>query len=95
MALTEIIPSGWEIYNERIFGRENSIASQNSFTYNDIRDDRSIWYFDLPIGSAKIFKLKLRAAYEGEFILPSIICEAMYDNKVFARTESGKAIVTR
>lgn len=95
IALTETIPSGWEIYNERIFGRENSIASQNSFTYNDIRDDRSIWYFDLPIGSAKIFKLKLRAAYEGEFILPSIICEAMYDNKVFARTESGKAIVTR
>lgn len=95
VALTHANPSGWEIYNERIFGKDNPVASQNTFTYNDIRDDRSIWYFDLPMGSTKVFKLKLRAAYEGEFILPAIVCEAMYNTKVFARTASGSAIVER
>ena len=95
VALTQIIPSGWEIYNERLIGKEAPVASRNSFTYNDIRDDRSIWYFDLPLGTAKVFKLRLRAAYEGEFMLPATICEAMYDSRVFARTASGTAIVER
>ena len=93
VALTEMIPSGWEIINERLSGMV--VASQNSYDYNDIRDDRSIWYFSLPRGTAKTFKLKLRAAYEGVYTLPSITCEAMYDSLFSAATASGKAEVTK
>lgn len=95
LALTQIIPSGWEIYNERLLGKEAVVSSQNAYTYNDIRDDRNIWFFDLPLGASKTFKTKLRAAYEGQFYLPSIVCEAMYDPEVYARTASGKAVVSR
>jgi len=93
VALTEMIPSGWEIINERLAGLV--VASQNSYDYNDIRDDRTTWYFSLPRGKSKTFKLKLRAAYEGQYTLPSITCEAMYDSLISAATASGTAVVTK
>ena len=50
LALTHIIPSGWEIYNERMIVPEVSSSSTNEanvpessagkYTYKDIRDDR-------------------------------------------------------
>lgn len=92
LALTLMVPSGWEIFNDRVFG---SAESKRSFNYRDIRDDRVIWYFDLPNGKSESFKIKARAAYQGEFTLPSVKCEAMYDSRVSANTASGTAKVTR
>ena len=89
LALTMAIPSGWEIFGERLLlGR-----TQEGGDYTDVRDDRMIWYFSLPAGVSKSFKTTLRAAYAGEFTLPSIKCEAMYDAHVNACTSSGKATV--
>lgn len=93
LALTWKIPSGWEIYNERMLG--TATDNDNSFSYNDIRDDRSIYYFYLPKHSSKTFTMKLRAAYLGEFTLPSIKCEAMYEPKINGCTSSGHTSVTK
>ncbi|MBP5218976.1 MAG: alpha-2-macroglobulin [Bacteroidales bacterium] len=92
LALTEAIPSGWEIFNDRLAGGE---AGRIDYSYRDIRDDRVIWFFDLPKGTAKTFRVKLHAAYEGEFVLPAVKCEAMYDSKVSANTASGTAKVSK
>ncbi len=92
LALTEMIPSGWEIFNDRLFGGE---SGRGNFSYRDIRDDRVIWFFDLPKGTSKSFRIKMHAAYEGEFVLPSVKCEAMYDSHVNANTASGIAKVTK
>lgn len=91
LALTEMIPSGWEIMNDRLYGGESSKASYN---YRDIRDDRVIWFFDLPKGASKTFRIKMHASYQGEFILPAVKCEAMYDPHISANTASGTAKVT-
>jgi len=92
LALTHMIPSGWEIVNDRLTGSENS---SSSYTSRDIRDDRTLWHFNLPKGSSKTFKVRLHASYEGEFILPAVKCEAMYDPHTCANTASGTAKVTR
>lgn len=92
LALTEAIPSGWEIFNDRLTGGE---SAGTDYTYRDIRDDKVVWFFDLPKGTAKTFRVKMHAAYEGEFILPAVKCEAMYDSKVSANTASGTARVTK
>lgn len=91
LALTEMIPSGWEIFNDRLF---TSGGESTSYDYRDIRDDRVIWFFGLPSGGSKTFTMKLHAAYVGEFVLPAISCEAMYDSRVSANTASGVAKVT-
>ena len=90
LALVEAVPSGWEIFNDRLFGSGESKAA---YSYRDIRDDRVIWYFDLPRGRSKTFKIKMHAAYEGEFTLPSVKCEALYDAKISANSASGVAKV--
>lgn len=95
IALTQMIPSGWEITNDRLLGNNAIVSSRDSYTYHDIRDDRNVWYFDLDRGMSKTFKTRLRASYEGRFILPSVKCEAMYEPEVFACTASGNAEVTR
>jgi uncharacterized protein YfaS (alpha-2-macroglobulin family) len=94
LALTHIIPSGWEVFNERMTNNENNATASDRYTYRDIRDDRVLTYFDLSKSSAKVFKIRLQAAYRGEFVLPAVQCEAMYDTQVQARTRSGVARVT-
>ena len=103
LALTHIIPSGWEVYNERMTvpeaePQETTDSSGNvsgKYTYQDIRDDRVLTYFNLRRGETKIFTIKLQATYAGNFILPSVQCEAMYDVNVQARSKAGRTTVSR
>ena len=92
LALSERVPSGWEILNDRL---RMGDASEGAADFRDIRDDRCDWFFDLPHGASKTFTLKLRAAYEGSYILPAITCSAMYNPQVSANTESKTTAVTR
>lgn len=93
LALTHIIPSGWEIYNERFVSPD--VTTSRNYTYQDIRDDRVLTYFDLGRSELKTFTVRLQATYAGEFILPAIQCEAMYDASAQARTRAGRTKVSR
>ena len=102
LALTHIIPSGWEIYNERMVApeTENAVAdgsdqSVSKYSYQDIRDDRVLTYFNLRRGETKVFTVRLQATYAGNFILPAVQCEAMYDVNVQARSKAGRTTVSR
>ena len=85
VALTQIIPSGWEIVNTRFTDYGN--FAENSVDYTDIRDDRTNFYFTLKSNETKTFKILLNASYLGKYYLPGVQCEAMYDNSYFARTQ--------
>ena len=102
LALTHIIPSGWEIYNERMVAPETENAaadgsgqSVSKYSYQDIRDDRVLTYFNLRRGETKVFTVRLQATYAGNFILPAVQCEAMYDVNVQARSKEGRTTVSR
>lgn len=95
LALTHIVPSGWEIYNERMTSPEQANASTAAYTYQDIRDDRVLTYFDLSRGQSKTFSVRLQANYAGSFVLPAIQCEAMYDSGAQARTKAGRTVTER
>ncbi len=85
IALTQILPSGYEIVNTRYtdFGE----STPNNADYIDIRDDRANYYFGLKANQAKTFKLLLNASYLGTYYLPGLQCEAMYDHNFLARTK--------
>ena len=104
LALTHIIPSGWEIYNERMLvaDTENAASATSTprnsiskYSYQDIRDDRVLTYFNLRRGETKVFTVRLQATYAGNFILPAIQCEAMYDATVQARSKAGRTTVSK
>ena len=81
VALSQMMPSGWEIQNTRMQG---SGIKEDSYTYRDHRDDRVMTYFDLPVRTSKTFRIILTAAYQGRYYLPAQTAEAMYDYTVRA-----------
>jgi uncharacterized protein YfaS (alpha-2-macroglobulin family) len=83
LALSHVVPSGWEIHNERMGpgGRRPPAGIR----YQDVRDDRVYTYFDLKAGETKSVELLLNASYLGRFYLPPVGVEAMYDATVNAR----------
>lgn len=85
VALSQIIPSGFEIMNSRYtdFGD----FAQNKADYIDIRDDRTQFYFGLRANETRTFTVLLNATYLGEYYFPGIQCEAMYDHNYILRTK--------
>ena len=57
--------------------------------YIDFRDDRVLTYFDMRYHGKMKFKVVLNAMYVGQFYLPTVYCEAMYDHDINA-SEGGK-----
>lgn len=93
LALSHIVPSGWEIVNTRF--TEFGDATANNVTYSDIRDDRTNLYFALKAGEIRVFRVLLNASYPGTFYLPGTQCEAMYDNSYASRTRGQWVTVIR
>jgi hypothetical protein len=93
IALTNMVPAGWEIQNTRLFESVTGIK-ESAFEYRDFRDDRVNTYFSLKGGETKTFLLILTAAYKGEYFQPSVWCEAMYDAGYYSRHPGKKVTVT-
>lgn len=85
MALTFRLPSGWEVWNERIHGAEIGSCVQ------DIRDDRVCMYFKLNGLETRTFRIRLTAAYAGEYLYPSAVAEDMY--RADCRASSASSVV--
>jgi alpha-2-macroglobulin len=85
LALSQILPSGFEIVNTRF--TDYGDATNNIADYIDIRDDRTNFYFGLKARETKVFRILLNASYLGNYYLPGLQCEAMYDNTFLARTK--------
>ena len=97
IALTEVVPSGWQIRNSRLEG----LAENSKIEYLDIRDDRQSSFFSLssqPNYYSRYFwwrnnykiedtitvKMLLNASFAGRFYLPGWQVEPMYDGKIHA-----------
>ena len=96
MALSEIFPSGWEILNSRLIQDQSNGEATKKIeptipTYQDIRDDRILTFFNLGQNEEANFIVYLNATYSGHYYAPGIYCEAMYDASVHAGN-SGKWI---
>lgn len=90
LVLSYLVPSGFEIINERLSG--NTSAYQGA-EHTDIRDDRFYIYFNLEQNQTKTFRFRCNAAFRGEYQLPAINCSAMYDNSIQALLPGGKITI--
>ncbi|WP_104762558.1 alpha-2-macroglobulin family protein [Helicobacter aurati] len=99
VALTQALPSGWEIENLRLNNDTlPAFISQRQLhriTYTDIRDDRIMWFFDYNARSNRKqeFFVKLTAVTPGEYILPPSLAESMYSDRYQATTSGMKVVV--
>ncbi|MFC1566790.1 alpha-2-macroglobulin [bacterium] len=89
IALTHIAASGWEIFNPRL---DSIGSSKNSrLDYQDFRDDRVYSYFSLKPDEQIDINTRFISSYLGNYYLPAISVEAMYDAGKNARLK-GKWI---
>ena len=99
IALTQLLPSGWEIENTRLSGapmpRWTSNLRLGREAYFDMRDDRATYFFDIsPASNTQNFVVKLNAVTVGTFTLPPALVEAMYNNEIKA-VVPGRTVVVR
>ncbi|TVR54841.1 MAG: hypothetical protein EA426_16485 [Spirochaetaceae bacterium] len=98
LAVTQIIPSGWEIVNIRLTGEEypNWMRGYelSREDHTEIRDDRVSWFFAFPrTATVRDFAVKLQAVYEGDFELPPAVAEAMYRSDYRSVVPGGRVRV--
>lgn len=93
IALTQMVPSGWEIQNTRMYESDYGLK-EDAYEYRDLRDDRVFTYFGLERGQTKTFVLVLNAAYKGVYFQPSVWCEAMYTENCYSRFPGVEVKVT-
>lgn len=94
IALSMVMPSGWQIRNQRLEGD----AKPAGLDYQDIRDDRLLSYFSLWRNfnwnyrygdrnqDSVTVEVRLNATYAGRFYLPGWQAKAMYDEAYQANT---------
>jgi hypothetical protein len=61
-------------------------ADNAGLTYQDVRDDRVLSYFDLAAKESKTIKVRMNAAFLGDYYFPAISAEVMYRPSIRART---------
>lgn len=98
IALTQALPSGWEIENLRLNHDDLPDFIQakkgREVTYTDIRDDKIMWFFDMPHSNSTQFVFaKINTITPGTYTLPAAYVEAMYDDNFQASTASQKVKV--
>lgn len=94
IAMTMVMPSGWQIRNERLEGEE----TPKGLDYQDIRDDRVLSYFSLwqnhywryryndRSQDTQTIRVILNASFAGKFYLPGWQVKSMYDDEISAQS---------
>lgn len=99
LALVQLLPAGWELEHD-LLSAEKRPSWMRKFNlgneeYSDMRDDRAMWFFNLPVYSKKMdFMLRVNAVTAGSFNLPPTIAEAMYNNRYHAEVKGRIVRVT-
>ena len=96
VVVVDMLPTGFEIENPRLESRGGIPwlkAQDFKPDYIDIRDDRLIFFGTFPRQRERKFYYALRAVTQGEFTLPPIVAEAMYDTTKSAVTGSMRIAV--
>ncbi len=91
--ISDLVPAGFEIENPRLtqsaqlnWSNPNPIDAQ----YLDVRDDRLIIFTELKRNKTQDYYYLMRVVNKGEFVLPAVGAEAMYDPEFSSYHGYGK-----
>ena len=98
VVINDLLPAGFEIENPRLktTARLSWIPKQGaSIDFQDIRDDRLLIFASLSPSQPLKFYYSLRAVCVGDFKLPPIAVECMYNPLIAGSASSGVVTVVR
>ena len=94
VAITDMLPAGFEIENPRITDgpQTNWIRNKSYPDYTDMRDDR-ISFFVNASGTKRNYYYMVRAVTKGTFQLGPVAADAMYDGEYHSYHGGGVVVV--
>jgi uncharacterized protein YfaS (alpha-2-macroglobulin family) len=98
LAIVDLLPGGLEIDNPRLANNASLtwIAAKTlTPSYMDIRDDRLIFFVSLEKRGSYDFYYALRAVTCGEFTLPSVKAECMYEPELSSFSSGGRIVIKK
>jgi uncharacterized protein YfaS (alpha-2-macroglobulin family) len=100
LLLTDLLPAGFEI--EAVLGAEDAgergrygwLGELAALRVAEARDDRLVAALEVRSGQRYRLAYLVRAVTPGEFALPGVVAEDTSRRDVFARSATGKAVIT-
>ena len=91
VAVVDLLPGGFEVVGSSL---APGISSINGVDYVEVREDRAVFFATIPTETLEI-TYQIKSCNRGNFVVPPVFAESMYDRNVKARGLGGKISVTK
>ena len=90
VAIIDLLPGGFEVIDS---SARTGVSPVHGVDYVDVREDRAIFFVTAPMDALEI-DYQIKSCNRGQFIVPPVFAQSMYDRNVKARGVGGKITVT-
>ena len=89
VAIIDILPGGFEVIDS---SAHTGASPMNGVDYADVREDRAIFFVTAPTNTLQI-DYQIKSCNRGQFVVPPVFAQSMYDRNVKGRGLGGKITV--
>jgi len=90
VAIIDLLPGGFEVVDSSL---RPGVSSIHGIDYVDVREDRAVFFGTAPRAALQI-DYDIKSCNRGEFVVPPVFAQSMYDRGVKGRGVGGKILVT-
>ena len=90
VAIVDLLPGGFEVVGSSL---QPGVSSINGVDYVDVREDRAI-FFGTASETVLEINYQIKSTNRGEFVVPPVFAESMYERNIKGRGVGGKIAVT-
>ncbi|HST30423.1 MAG TPA: alpha-2-macroglobulin [Chthoniobacterales bacterium] len=90
VAVVDLLPGGFEVVGSSL---QPGVSSINGVDYVDVREDRAI-FFGTATENVLEINYQIKSTNRGEFVVPPVFAESMYERNIKGRGVGGKITVT-
>jgi alpha-2-macroglobulin len=91
VAVVDLLPGGFEVVGTSL---SPGISSIKGVDYVEVREDRAVFFATIPTETLEV-TYQIKSCNRGNFVVPPVFAESMYDRNVKARGLGGKISVTK
>lgn len=86
VAVLDLMPGGFEIEPGNL---KPGAGTMPGATFTEVREDRNVFFLSLSEGVMKTFEYRIKPVCAGQFVIPPVFAESMYDRATKGRSLGG------
>src|SRR5204863_1693945 len=90
VAIVDLLPGGFEVVGSSL---QPGVSTISGVDYVDVREDRAVFYATVS-STALELNYQIKSSNRGDFTVPPVLAESMYERNVKGRGVGGKISVT-